>query len=169
MSQPESIEFDWNNLGKEQAAPVAKSMQNDNDVSDELSALFGEPPAVERVIETNAAKPPLTLRINDKKTLHQMWMPIFKHGGFFIPKEQLANKEYAVGETFSFKVSLPDDPAVFTVVSVKMAWETPKFAEHRLLAGLGFAFESSDAAFQIKQRAERLLTDVPPTIANYTI
>lgn len=171
MSQPESIEFAWNGPAKINKVEPIKNNSADTDVSDELSAMFGAAAAEpdKKAEALVPAKPPLTLRINDKKTLHQMWMPIFKYGGFFIPKEQLTSKEYVVGEQVSFKISLPDDPAVFALVPVKMAWETPKFAEHRLIAGIGFAFESSDTAVQIKQRAERLLTDVPPTMVNYTI
>lgn len=188
MSQPDSIDFSWSqpdNIDKPTQQPMAapgsfaQSNQNVN-VGDELSDLFSDfgidtikpaqPTSNQQPSETlTATKPPLTLKITDKKTLYSMWMPIFKFGGLFIPKDQLANKEYAVGETLSFRISLPDDPAVLSLVGVKMAWETPRFAENRLIAGIGFAFESSEIATILKQRAERLLIDVPPSLSNYTI
>jgi Tfp pilus assembly protein PilZ len=68
-----------------------------------------------------------------------------------------------------FRLSLPDDPARAVLLGVKMAWETPNYSEHRMTAGIGFAFDACDTAEEIKQRAERLLTDMPLNTPNFTI
>jgi Tfp pilus assembly protein PilZ len=110
----------------------------------------------------NKAQAPLTIRIADKKTLYHMWMRIFKTGGFFIPKDQLSGRSFKPMDTMMIRVALPDDPTRLSVLNVKMAWETPERAEHRMAAGYGFALEPGDTAEEIKQRAERLLLDIPP-------
>ena len=112
---------------------------------------------------------PLTLRINDKKTLYAMWISVFKSGGLFIPKEQLSGKTFCPGDSMMFRLSLPDDPARAVLLGVKMAWETPTYSESRMTAGIGFAFDASDVAEAVKQRAERILTDVPLNTPNFTI
>lgn len=59
-----------------------------------------------------------------------------------------------------FRLSLPDDPARAVLLGVKMVWETPTYSESRMTAGIGFAFDTSNAAGAFKQHTERILTDV---------
>lgn len=182
MSDLKTIDFTFD-LPEPSSKPTP---QKTNDVADELSNLFNDFGFSEPINDSSsisestptqkittpiqqAIKPPLTLRISDKKTLHSMWMTIFKNGGLFIPKDQLGNKEFALGESVSFKISLPDDPANLLLINTKMAWETPKYTENKLIAGTGFAFDKSDISFSIKQRAERLIADVPANISSYSV
>jgi type IV pilus assembly protein PilZ len=103
---------------------------------------------------------PLVLKIKDQKTLHAIWMPIFKYGGLFLPTDQLSGRTFEMNASAIFKITLFDQPFESIVLGVKTAWLTPQRNEHRLPSGVGFAFDTTDVAMSLHQRVSKILANV---------
>lgn len=121
--------------------------------------LDGAPGAAQK-----SAPKTLTLKIPDVRVLYNLYMPIFKSGGMFIPTETLMNP----GDQVFLMLNLPNDPQRYPV-NAQVSWVTPPHAQGAMKQGVGVSFLPNEVNKKAKQKIEDLLTGVNPEDRNYTI
>jgi type IV pilus assembly protein PilZ len=94
----------------------------------------------------------IQLAIKEKAALYAAYIPLFTHGGLFIP----TNREYKLGESVYVLISLPDDPQRYPVVG-KVAWITPDKAAGSRTQGVGIHFPGDEKSRALKLHIEELL------------
>jgi len=93
--------------------------------------------------------------IKDQNTLYELYMPFIKNGGLFIPKSEMEDHEYNIGEeVFVFLYLSFEDERL--PVAAKVCWIAPKGSQHA--EGIGVQFLAKDNG-QTHARIETLLAD----------
>ena len=94
----------------------------------------------------------IQLAIKEKSALYAAYIPIFAHGGLFIP----TSRDYQLGDPVYVLISLPDDPQRYPVAG-KVAWVTPARAVSSRIQGVGVVFPDDEKARALKLKIEELL------------
>lgn len=94
----------------------------------------------------------IQLAIKEKSALYAAYIPIFSHGGLFIP----TSRDYQLGDPVYVLISLPDDPQRYPVAG-KVAWVTPARAVSSRIQGVGVVFPDDEKARALKLKIEELL------------
>lgn len=94
----------------------------------------------------------IQLAIKEKSALYAAYIPLFKHGGIFIP----TNRDYQLGDSVYVLVSLPDDTQRYPIAG-KVAWVTPSKAAGGRTQGVGVHFPDDEGARTLKLKIEEVL------------
>ena len=94
----------------------------------------------------------IQLAIKEKSALYAAYIPIFAHGGLFIP----TSRDYQLGDPVYVLISLPDDPQRYPVAG-KVAWVTPARAVSSRIQGVGVVFPDDEKARALKLKIEEIL------------
>ena len=107
----------------------------------------------DKVAPGQAPRPAVVqLAIKEKSALYAAYIPLFAHGGLFIP----TTRHYRLGESVYVLISLPDDPQRFPVVG-KVAWITPDKAAGGRTQGVGIHFPSDEKSRALRLKIEDIL------------
>ena len=106
----------------------------------------------------------LTLKIPDVRTLFNLYMPIFKSGGLFIPSDKPMNP----GDQVFLMINLPNDPQRYPI-SGKVSWVTPQHAQGGMKQGVGVSFVENEVNKKAKNKIEDLLAGINREDRNFTI
>ncbi len=94
----------------------------------------------------------LQLVLHDEAQLHAAYMPLFKHGGVFVPTV----RDYHLGDEVYLLITLPGEEQRYPVLG-KVAWIAPPRALGSRVQGVGVHFSGDDKSDQLKARIEELL------------
>jgi type IV pilus assembly protein PilZ len=94
----------------------------------------------------------IQLAIKEKSALYAAYIPLFSHGGLFIP----TSRDYQLGDPVYVLISLPDDPQRYPVAG-KVAWVTPARAVSSRIQGVGVVFPDDEKARALKLKIEEIL------------
>jgi type IV pilus assembly protein PilZ len=94
----------------------------------------------------------MQLAIKEKAALYAAYIPIFAHGGIFVPTP----REYRLGDDIYVLLTLPEDPQRYPVAG-KVAWVTPARAAGNRTQGIGIQFPADEKSSQLKARIEQIL------------
>lgn len=104
----------------------------------------------------------LQLAVPDEASLRAAYIPVFKHGGIFVPTP----REYRLGDEVYVLITLPGDPQRYPVLG-SVAWITPARALGSRAQGVGVHFPGDEKAAHLRSRIEELL-GAPPAIERPT-
>lgn len=94
----------------------------------------------------------IQLSIKEKSALYAAYIPIFTHGGLFIPTP----RDYKLGDAVYVLISLPDDLQRYPVAG-KVAWVTPAKAASNRTQGVGVVFPTDEKSRALKLKIEEIL------------
>jgi len=94
----------------------------------------------------------IQLAIKEKSALYAAYIPLFSHGGIFIP----TNRNYQLGDSVYVLISLPDDTQRYPIAG-KVAWVTPSKAAGGRTQGVGIHFPDDEGARTLKLKIEEIL------------
>ncbi len=94
----------------------------------------------------------IQLSIKEKAALFAAYIPLFKHGGIFVP----SNREHKLGDDLYILLTLPDDHQRYPIAG-KVAWITPARAAGNRVQGVGVSFGADDKSVQLKLQIEQIL------------
>lgn len=94
----------------------------------------------------------IQLAIKEKSALYAAYIPLFTHGGIFIPTV----RDYELGDDIYVLLSLPEDPQRYPVAG-KVAWVTPAKAANNRTQGVGVLFPGDEKSRLLKLKIEQIL------------
>lgn len=104
-----------------------------------------------------AARPSvLQLALPSEAALHAAYIPVFQHGGLFVP----TLGEYRLGDEVRLLVTLPGDERRHPVLG-RVAWITPARALGGRTQGIGLHFAGDEQSRQLRAQIEERLAAVP--------
>jgi type IV pilus assembly protein PilZ len=101
----------------------------------------------------------LQLVFRDRFALHAAYIPLFSHGGIFVP----TTRDYRLGDEIYLLLSLPDDAQRYPVAG-KVGWGTPANASGGRTQGIGVHFPGDDKSRVLRQRIEESINLVSSSL-----
>lgn len=94
----------------------------------------------------------LQLVVPDEASLRAAYIPLFRHGGIFVP----TLREYRLGDEVYVLITLPGEEQRYPVLG-SVAWVTPARALGGRAQGVGVHFPGDEKSAQLRSRIEELL------------
>ncbi len=95
----------------------------------------------------------LQLALPDEASLRAAYIPLFRHGGIFVP----TLREYRLGDEVYVLITLPGDEQRYPVLG-SVAWVTPARALGGRTQGVGVHFPGDEKSAQLRRRIEESLS-----------
>lgn len=92
------------------------------------------------------------LSFKDRETLYESYIPLFTHGGLFMP----TRREYHLGDEVYLMVGLPDDPRRYPVTG-RVGWISPSTISPSKQQGVGVRFVDDERTRLFRGRIEDLI------------
>ncbi|MRN38826.1 pilus assembly protein [Neisseria sp. N95_16] len=90
----------------------------------------------------------MALKLKEKTTLYNCYMPFFEHGGLFVPTDDV----FSLGEDILLAVEIGEHPKLY--LPTKVAWINPARTSANRPKGIGLAFSSHENCLQTKSIIE---------------
>ncbi|WP_416190174.1 PilZ domain-containing protein [Neisseria sp. CCUG17229] len=90
----------------------------------------------------------LVLKLEEKHTLYNCYMPFFEYGGLFVPTDDA----FSLGEDILLAVEIAGHPKLY--LPTKVAWINPARTSANRPKGIGLAFSSHENCLQIQSIIE---------------
>ena len=94
----------------------------------------------------------IQLAIKEKAALFSAYIPVFTHGGIFVP----TTRDYRLGEDVYLLLSLPEDTQRYPIAG-KVAWVNPPHAGGDRKQGVGIHFPNEEKSLELRNKIEMIL------------
>ncbi|AGX86772.1 PilZ domain-containing protein [Candidatus Symbiobacter mobilis] len=108
---------------------------------------------IDDTAQSHAMRPSVVqLLLRDKASLYEAYIPLFAHGGLFIPTD----RDYRLGDVIYVLVTLPEEMYRHPIAG-RIAWVTPANAPAHRTQGVGMVLPDDEKGEAVRKKIEELL------------